>query len=51
MASADNYRDQRMLMKDIAEAALAGKFEDGKLYYVSKSWWDYMSKIMQYTYM
>ncbi|CAI9109033.1 OLC1v1008768C1 [Oldenlandia corymbosa var. corymbosa] len=38
MASADNYRDERILMKDIAEAALAGKIKDGKLYYVSKSW-------------
>ncbi|KAL3527978.1 hypothetical protein ACH5RR_012634 [Cinchona calisaya] len=38
MALADNYRDQRMLMKEIAEAALAGQYQDGKLYYVSKSW-------------
>ncbi|KAL0332705.1 UNVERIFIED_CONTAM: Ubiquitin carboxyl-terminal hydrolase 26 [Sesamum calycinum] len=31
------YRDQRSLMKELAEAALAGSL-DGKLYYISKSW-------------
>ncbi|XP_027179388.1 ubiquitin carboxyl-terminal hydrolase 26 isoform X1 [Coffea eugenioides] len=38
MANADNYRDQRMLMRDIAEAALSGECRDGELYFVSKSW-------------
>ncbi|KAL0343137.1 UNVERIFIED_CONTAM: Ubiquitin carboxyl-terminal hydrolase 26 [Sesamum angustifolium] len=32
------YRDQRSLMKELAEAALAGESLDGKLYYISKSW-------------
>ncbi|KAK4416768.1 Ubiquitin carboxyl-terminal hydrolase 26 [Sesamum alatum] len=32
------YRDQRSLMKELAEAALAGEPLDGKLYYISKSW-------------
>ncbi|KAL4565064.1 hypothetical protein LXL04_029146 [Taraxacum kok-saghyz] len=36
--SADSYRDGRTLMKEYAEAALAGKCLDGPLYYVSKSW-------------
>ncbi|KAL0379180.1 UNVERIFIED_CONTAM: Ubiquitin carboxyl-terminal hydrolase 26 [Sesamum radiatum] len=35
---AHNYRDQRSLMKELAEAALAGEPLDGKLYYISKSW-------------
>ncbi|CAK9158411.1 unnamed protein product [Ilex paraguariensis] len=38
MVRADGYRDQRTLMKELAEAALAGKCLDGKLYYVSKAW-------------
>ncbi|KAF6170260.1 hypothetical protein GIB67_013235 [Kingdonia uniflora] len=32
------FRDQRATMKQIAEAALAGKFSDGMLYNVSKAW-------------
>lgn len=39
MVCADSYRDRRMLMKEIAEAALAGKHPDGKLYYVSRTWY------------
>ncbi|KAI3451487.1 hypothetical protein Pfo_008152 [Paulownia fortunei] len=38
MVRADIYRDQRSLMKELAEAALAGEPLDGKLYYISKSW-------------
>ncbi|XP_033508808.1 ubiquitin carboxyl-terminal hydrolase 26 isoform X3 [Nicotiana tabacum] len=38
MARADNYRDRRTLMKELAEAALAGVCLDGKLYYISKTW-------------
>nr|GMD75431.1 ubiquitin carboxyl-terminal hydrolase 26 [Ipomoea batatas] len=38
MARADSYRDRTALMKDLAEAALAGKCLDGKLFYISKSW-------------
>ncbi|VFQ63522.1 unnamed protein product [Cuscuta campestris] len=38
MARADSYRDQTALMKEIAEAALAGKCLDGKQFYISKSW-------------
>lgn len=36
--TADSYRDRRALMKEVAEAALAGKGLDGKLYFVSKTW-------------
>lgn len=36
--SADSYRDGRTLMKEYAEAALAGKCPDGPLYYISKAW-------------
>ncbi|CAA6658193.1 unnamed protein product [Spirodela intermedia] len=36
--SADDYRDRRAAMKQFAEAALAGKWTDGKLYYVSRTW-------------
>lgn len=39
LVCADSYRDRRMLMREIAEAALAGKRPDGKLYYVSKTWY------------
>lgn len=39
MARADSYRDRTALMKDLAEAALAGKCLDGKLFYISKSWY------------
>ncbi|KAL8477228.1 hypothetical protein ACS0TY_029500 [Phlomoides rotata] len=38
MRRANIYRDQRSLMKDIAEAALSGEPLDGILYYISKSW-------------
>ncbi|KAL8264057.1 hypothetical protein R6Q59_022187 [Mikania micrantha] len=38
MVSADSYRDRRTLMRELAESALAGKYPDGQLYYVSKSW-------------
>lgn len=38
MALADNYRDRRTLMKEFAEAALAGDCVDEKLYYISKPW-------------
>ncbi|XP_052209579.1 ubiquitin carboxyl-terminal hydrolase 26 isoform X2 [Diospyros lotus] len=38
MVSAESYRDRRALMKELAEAALAGKCLDGPLYYVSKAW-------------
>ncbi|XP_073065473.1 ubiquitin carboxyl-terminal hydrolase 26 isoform X1 [Primulina eburnea] len=38
MARANVYRDQRLLMKELAEAALSGEHLDGKLYYISKSW-------------
>ncbi|GMH10736.1 hypothetical protein Nepgr_012577 [Nepenthes gracilis] len=36
--SANSYRDTRALMKELAEAALAGKCQDGTLYYISKNW-------------
>ncbi|XP_024995811.1 ubiquitin carboxyl-terminal hydrolase 26 isoform X3 [Cynara cardunculus var. scolymus] len=36
--SADSYRDGRTSMRELAEAALAGKCPDGPLYYVSKAW-------------
>ncbi|KAJ4951503.1 hypothetical protein NE237_028335 [Protea cynaroides] len=36
--SAENYRDRRASMKELAEAALAGKDLDGTLYYVSRTW-------------
>lgn len=36
--SADSYRDGRTMMKEYAEAALAGKCHDGPLYYISKAW-------------
>ncbi|XP_058092711.1 ubiquitin carboxyl-terminal hydrolase 26-like isoform X2 [Magnolia sinica] len=35
---ADNYRDRRAFMKQLAEAAIAGHSLDGNQYYVSKSW-------------
>ncbi|XP_059298670.1 ubiquitin carboxyl-terminal hydrolase 26 isoform X1 [Lycium ferocissimum] len=38
MARADNYRDRRTLMKELAEAALSGDCPDEKLYYISKPW-------------
>ncbi|PHT52680.1 hypothetical protein CQW23_07142 [Capsicum baccatum] len=38
MARADNYRDRRTLMKELAEAALAGDCPDEKLFYISKPW-------------
>nr|XP_017229766.1 PREDICTED: ubiquitin carboxyl-terminal hydrolase 26 isoform X2 [Daucus carota subsp. sativus] len=38
LVCADSYRDQRMLMREIAEAALSGMLPDGKSYYVSKTW-------------
>ena len=37
--SADSYRDGRSSMRELAEAALAGKCPDGPLYYVSKAWY------------
>ncbi|KAK4348873.1 hypothetical protein RND71_031628 [Anisodus tanguticus] len=36
MARADTYRDRRTLMKELAEAALAGDCLNEKLYYISK---------------
>ncbi|KAK1293490.1 Ubiquitin carboxyl-terminal hydrolase 26 [Acorus calamus] len=36
--SAYDYRDRRASMKELAEAALAGKCSDGISYYVSKGW-------------
>ncbi|GAB2222929.1 hypothetical protein Droror1_Dr00017061 [Drosera rotundifolia] len=36
--NANSYRDTRASMKELAEAALAGKCFDGTLYYVSKPW-------------
>lgn len=42
MALADNYRDRRTLMKELAEAALAGDCVDEKLYYISKPWYIYL---------
>ncbi|RVX17338.1 Ubiquitin carboxyl-terminal hydrolase 26 [Vitis vinifera] len=38
MVSADNYRDRRKVMKELADAVHSGKCLDGNLYYVSKSW-------------
>ncbi|KAL6523117.1 Ubiquitin carboxyl-terminal hydrolase 26 [Orobanche hederae] len=38
MQRANIYRDQRSLMKELAEAALAGEPLDGSLFYVSRSW-------------
>lgn len=38
MVSANSFRDRRTSMREVAEAALAGKCLDGKLYYVSKTW-------------
>ncbi|KAI8561630.1 hypothetical protein RHMOL_Rhmol04G0355400 [Rhododendron molle] len=38
MVSADSYRDRRTSMKELAEAALAGKCLDGPLYCVSRTW-------------
>ncbi|GFP97041.1 ubiquitin carboxyl-terminal hydrolase 26 [Phtheirospermum japonicum] len=38
MQRANMYRDRRSLMKELAEAALAGEPLDGKLYYISRSW-------------
>ncbi|KAI5672649.1 hypothetical protein M9H77_13013 [Catharanthus roseus] len=38
MARANNYRDQRTLMKEIAESALSGNCLEGRQFYVSKSW-------------
>lgn len=38
IVTADSYRDRRAYMKEVAEAALAGNYLDGKLYYVSKTW-------------
>ncbi|XP_043708962.1 ubiquitin carboxyl-terminal hydrolase 26-like [Telopea speciosissima] len=35
---AEDYRDRRASMKELAEAALAGKGLDGTLYYVSRTW-------------
>ncbi|KAK9699606.1 hypothetical protein RND81_08G184700 [Saponaria officinalis] len=36
--TADGYRDRRAVLKELAEAALAGKCPDDKLYYVSRNW-------------
>ncbi|OVA08284.1 Ubiquitin carboxyl-terminal hydrolases family 2 [Macleaya cordata] len=38
MVRADDFRDRRASLKEIAEASLAGKFLDGTLYYVSRAW-------------
>ena len=43
MVSADDYKDRRKLMKELADAVLSGKCLDGNLYYVSKSWYDLQS--------
>ncbi|XP_050366869.1 ubiquitin carboxyl-terminal hydrolase 26 [Argentina anserina] len=37
VVSADSYRDRRILMKQVAEDAIAGRCSDGT-YYVSRSW-------------
>lgn len=44
MMRANIYRDQRSLMKELAEAALSGEPLDGKLYYISKSWYEKCTK-------
>lgn len=36
--SADVYRDQKASLKNLAEAALAGRVPEGPSYFVSKSW-------------
>lgn len=36
---ADSYRDRRIIMKQVAEDALAVKCSGG-MYYVSKAWYD-----------
>lgn len=36
---ANIYRDQRLSMKDLAEAALSGEPLDGKMFFISKSWY------------
>ncbi|XP_047975404.1 ubiquitin carboxyl-terminal hydrolase 26 [Salvia hispanica] len=38
MRRANIYRDQRLLMKELAEAALSGEPLDGELFFISKSW-------------
>ncbi|KAK3025995.1 hypothetical protein RJ639_042152, partial [Escallonia herrerae] len=38
MVRSNSYRDQRISMRGLAEAALAGECLDGRLYYVSKTW-------------
>ncbi|XP_026661046.1 ubiquitin carboxyl-terminal hydrolase 26 isoform X2 [Phoenix dactylifera] len=37
-ACADDYRDRRASLRQVAEAALAGDCPDGASYYVSKTW-------------
>ncbi|XP_074286808.1 ubiquitin carboxyl-terminal hydrolase 26 isoform X2 [Silene latifolia] len=36
--TADSYRDRRAVLNELAEASLAGKCSDDKLYYVSRNW-------------
>ncbi|KAK9104970.1 hypothetical protein Scep_021814 [Stephania cephalantha] len=38
MVRADDYRGQRTTMKEVAEAAISGKFHDGNLFYISRAW-------------
>ncbi|KAI3906382.1 hypothetical protein MKW92_024917 [Papaver armeniacum] len=38
MARAVDYRDQRSSFKEMADASLAGKFLEGTMYYVSRTW-------------
>ena len=40
MRRANIYRDQRLLMKELAEAALSGEPLDGELFFISKSWYE-----------
>lgn len=37
---ANIYRDERLLMKELADAALSREPLDGKLFFVSKSWYE-----------
>lgn len=42
---ANVYRDQRLIMKELAEAALSGEPLDGKLFFISKSWYEIFTVI------
>lgn len=45
MVRANVYRDQKSVMRELAEAALSGETLDGKLYYVSKSWYELCKEV------